>query len=154
MALPHPDLVIRAHGRVVLVDTGVGNDRERPGMPGFAHWHTDFLAQLKTVGVTPEAVDVVLNTHVHSDHVGWNTRLADEGFVPTFPNAVYLVPQDDYDYFHPASAENLRPPESDDERQRFAGIQQLFADSIAPVERSGQLGAGAAGTIFAGCPFP
>lgn len=131
--------VIRAGGHIILVDTGVGNDRERPGMPAFAHWHTDFIERLREVGVDPADVDIVINTHIHSDHVGWNTRLADGVFVPTFPNAVYLVPQDDYDYFHPANAAKSRPPETEDERRRFAGMQQLFADSIAPVERSGQL---------------
>lgn len=131
--------VIRAAGRTVLVDTGVGNDRERPGMPAFAHWHTDFLARLQAAGVEPADVDVVINTHIHSDHVGWNTRLVDGAFVPTFPNAVYLAPQDDYDYFSPDHAADRRPPATEDERRRFAGVQQLFADSITPVERSGQL---------------
>lgn len=131
--------VIRAAGRIVLVDTGVGNDRERPGMPAFAHWHTDFLARLQAAGVDPAEVDVVINTHIHSDHVGWNTRLVDGTFVPTFPNAVYLVPQDDHDYFSPGNAAHRRPPETDDERRRFAGMRQLFADSITPMERSGQL---------------
>ncbi|HEX7324726.1 MAG TPA: MBL fold metallo-hydrolase [Rhodanobacteraceae bacterium] len=131
--------VIRAAGRTVLVDTGVGNDRERPGMPAFAHWHTDFLARLEAADVDPARVDVVINTHIHSDHVGWNTRLVDGAFVPTFPNAVYLAPQDDYDYFSPDNVANRRPPETEDERRRFAGVQQLFADSITPVERTGQL---------------
>lgn len=131
--------VIRAAGRIALVDTGVGNDRDRPGVPAFAHWHTDFLARLQDVGVDPAEVDVVINTHIHSDHVGWNTHLVDGAFVPTFPNAVYLVPQADYDYFNPDNAAKQRPPGTDDERRRFAGMQQLFADSIAPIERSGQL---------------
>lgn len=131
--------VIRAAGRTILVDTGVGNDRERPGMPAFAHWHTDFLARLEAAEVDPARVDVVINTHIHSDHVGWNTRLIDGVFVPTFPNAVYLAPQDDYDYFSPGNAANRRLPKTEDERRRFAGTQQLFADSITPVERAGQL---------------
>lgn len=131
--------VIRAAGRTILVDTGVGNDRERPGMPAFAHWHTDFLARLHAAGVDPEGVDVVINTHLHSDHVGWNTQLVDGAFVPTFPNAVYLVPQQDYDYFHPDHAADRRPPQSEDEHRRLAGMRQLFADSVTPLERSGQL---------------
>ncbi len=131
--------VIRVAGQTILIDTGVGNDRERPGTPAFAHWHTDFLARLDAAAVDPARVDVVINTHIHSDHVGWNTRLVDGAFVPMFPNAVYLVPQDDYDYFNPDNVTNQRPPETEDERRRFAGMQQVFADSIAPVERSGQL---------------
>lgn len=131
--------VIRVAGQTILVDTGVGNDRERPGTPAFAHWHTDFLARLDAAAVDPARVDVVINTHIHSDHVGWNTHLVDGSFMPTFPNAVYLVPQDDYDYFNPDNAANQRPPETEDEQRRFAGIEQVFADSITPVERSGQL---------------
>ncbi|HEX7340513.1 MAG TPA: MBL fold metallo-hydrolase [Rhodanobacteraceae bacterium] len=131
--------VIRAAGRVVLVDTGVGNERERPGMPAFAHWHTDFLDRLAAAGVMPEDVDTVINTHIHSDHVGWNTRLVEGAFVPTFPNATYLVPQADYDYFHPGNAPRRRAPVTQEERRRFEGIRQLFADSIEPVEKSGQL---------------
>lgn len=131
--------VIRVAGCTVLVDTGVGNDRDRPQIPPFANLQTKFLDRLAAVGVAPEDVDVVINTHIHYDHVGWNTRLIDGAFVPTFPNAAYLVPQADYDYFHPANAANMRPAETEDEKRRFDGIRLVFNDSIAPVEKSGQL---------------
>jgi glyoxylase-like metal-dependent hydrolase (beta-lactamase superfamily II) len=65
--------VLRIAGRTVLIDTGVGNDRDRPQIPPFAHLHTDFLDRLAAVGVHPNTVDVVINTHIHYDHVGWNT---------------------------------------------------------------------------------
>ncbi|MFC7642903.1 MBL fold metallo-hydrolase [Streptosporangium lutulentum] len=71
--------VLRSGGRTVLVDTGVGNGRERPGSPQFHHWQGDFLGGLARAGVRPEDVDVVVNTHVHADHVGWNTVGADGG---------------------------------------------------------------------------
>jgi glyoxylase-like metal-dependent hydrolase (beta-lactamase superfamily II) len=131
--------VIRAAGRIILVDTGVGNDRERPQIPTFAHMHTDFMDRLAAAEVEPEDVDVVINTHIHYDHVGWNTRLVDGSFVPTFPNATYLVPQLDYDYYHPDNVEHMRPPETEDEQRRFEGIRLVFADSITPVEKTGQL---------------
>lgn len=131
--------VIRAAGRTILIDTGIGNDRDRPQVPSFAHLHTDFLDRLAEVGVDPHDVDIVVNTHIHYDHVGWNTRLVDGTFVPTFPNATYLVPRADYDYFHPASAANMRAPETEDERRRFTGVRLVFEDSIAPVEQAGQL---------------
>jgi glyoxylase-like metal-dependent hydrolase (beta-lactamase superfamily II) len=130
---------IRAAGRTILVDTGVGNDRDRPQVPAFAGLRTGFLDRLAEAGVAPEDVDVVINTHIHYDHVGWNTRLADETFVPTFPNATYLVPQADYDYFHPANAHKVRAPETEDERKRFDGIRLVFEDSIVPIEKAGQL---------------
>ncbi|MYS08927.1 MBL fold metallo-hydrolase [Streptomyces sp. SID6041] len=69
--------VLRSAGRTILVDTGVGNGRERPGAPQFHHWQGDFLGRLELAGVRPEDVDVVVNTHLHADHVGWNTRAAD-----------------------------------------------------------------------------
>jgi glyoxylase-like metal-dependent hydrolase (beta-lactamase superfamily II) len=131
--------VLRTAGRTILIDTGVGNDRERPQVPTFDHLHTDFLHRLAAVGVEPADVDVVVNTHIHYDHVGWNTRWDGEAWVPTFPNATYLVPQRDFDYFRPENAERMRPPRTDDEKARFAGIRLVFSDSIAPVAAAGQL---------------
>lgn len=131
--------VVRIAGRTILIDTGVGNDRDRPQIPPFANLHTNFLDRLAATGVDPAAVDVVINTHIHYDHVGWNTHLVGGQFVPTFPNATYLVPRADYDYFHPDNAATMRPPETEDERRRFTGIRLVFEDSITPVEQAGQL---------------
>lgn len=131
--------VIRTAGWTILVDTGVGNDRDRPQIPAFAHLQTDFLDRLAAAGVEPGDVDIVINTHIHYDHVGWNTNLVDGMFMPTFPNATYLVPQADYDYFHPDNTAKMRPPETRDEQRRFEGIRLVFADSITPVEQTGQL---------------
>ncbi|MBD2892193.1 MBL fold metallo-hydrolase [Actinomadura nitritigenes] len=61
------------------MDTGVGNDRERPQIPQFAGLRTDYPARLREAGVAPEDVDVVVNTHIHYDHVGWNTELRHPG---------------------------------------------------------------------------
>lgn len=71
--------VVRTRGMTVLVDTGVGNDRDRPQIPLFDHLNTGFLSRLVTAGTNPHDVDIVVNTHIHYDHVGWNTRRADEG---------------------------------------------------------------------------
>jgi glyoxylase-like metal-dependent hydrolase (beta-lactamase superfamily II) len=131
--------VIRASGRTILVDTGIGNDRDRPQIPQFAHLHTDFLDRLGAAGVRPEHVDLVINTHMHSDHVGWNTRLDAGAWIPTFPNAVYLVPRADYDYYRPANVARMRPARTDDERRRLDDIRLVFADSIEPIESAGQL---------------
>ena len=67
--------VIEVDGLTVVVDTGVGNDRQRPHMPPLDHLNTGFLAALQSAGIDRNAVDVVVNTHIHSDHVGWNTML-------------------------------------------------------------------------------
>ncbi|MFD3997047.1 MBL fold metallo-hydrolase [Streptomyces sp. NPDC058583] len=122
--------VLRSGGRTILVDTGVGNGRERPGAPQFHHWQGDFLGVLERAGVRPEDVDVVVNTHVHADHVGWNTRAEGRGWVPTFPNAEYLVPAADDAHFGPDNAYGGGRSQSD----RF-----VYEDSVAPLHREGRI---------------
>lgn len=135
--------VIEGGGETIVVDTGVGNDRDRPQVPPFANLQTDFLDRLDAAGVDRNAVTLVVNTHIHYDHVGWNTMLVGEGadgdWSPTFPNARYVVPERDRDYFRPENAHRMRAPQTEDERRRFEGIRLVYADSIAPVERAGQL---------------
>ncbi len=124
--------VIEVDGLTVLVDTGVGNDRERPHMPPLDHLDTDFLNGLAAAGVDRNAVDVVVNTHIHSDHVGWNTmrhnHTGADAWVPTFPNARYLVPTADYHHFAP-----------DGPGGEEAGNRLVFDDSVAPIAAAGQL---------------
>ncbi|WKX69122.1 MBL fold metallo-hydrolase [Streptomyces sp. XD-27] len=121
--------VLRSGGRTVLVDTGVGNGRERPGSPRFHHWQGDFLGRLAGAGIRPQDVDVVVNTHVHGDHVGWNTSGTDGEWVPTFPNAQYLIPAADDAHFGPDNAYGNGLREDD---------RLIYEDSIAPVHRAGQ----------------
>ncbi|MGE0221340.1 MBL fold metallo-hydrolase [Mycolicibacterium sp.] len=117
--------VIQVDGLTVLVDTGAGNDRDRPHMPPLHRLSTGYLAELAAAGVRPEDVDVVINTHLHTDHVGWNTRRSGDvgagGWVPTFPNARYLMPELDYRYFAPDA-----PGASE-------GMRIVFEDSVLPV---------------------
>ncbi|HWO63246.1 MAG TPA: MBL fold metallo-hydrolase [Umezawaea sp.] len=120
--------VVRSEGRTILVDTGVGNGKERPYMPFFAHLDTDFLADLAKAGVRPEDVDVVVNTHLHGDHVGWNTRLDGSAWVPTFPNARYLLARADFDYWNPLNEHRTRSGRK---------MQNVFEDSVAPVHEAG-----------------
>ena len=130
--------VLRSEGKVVLVDTGVGNDRVRPQVPQFGGLHTDFLDRLRQAGVRPEDVDVVVNTHIHYDHVGWNTRLEGDEWIPTFPNATYLMPRLDHDYFDPAGDGPGRAPRDEHEQMRWEGGKLVFNDSVLPVTRAGQ----------------
>lgn len=131
--------VVHGRGHTIVVDTGVGNDRERPQVPTFDHLSTDFLHRLDQAGVDRDEVDLVVNTHIHYDHVGWNTALVDGRWAPTFPNARYLVPARDRDYFRPENASAMRAPRTADEKARFDGIRLVYADSITPIEQSGQL---------------
>jgi glyoxylase-like metal-dependent hydrolase (beta-lactamase superfamily II) len=78
---------VQADGMTVAVDTGAGNGKDRPGQPLFGGLSTSYLENLVSAGVQPENVDVAINTHLHADHVGWNTRRDDSRWVPTFPNA-------------------------------------------------------------------
>ncbi|GAA0934589.1 MBL fold metallo-hydrolase [Pseudonocardia zijingensis] len=120
--------LLRSEGRTILVDTGVGNHKERPYAPVWSRLDTDFLDNLAAAGVRPEDVDVVVNTHLHIDHVGWNTVLDGRSWVPTFPNATYLVAQRDFDFWDPA---NGHP-------SVFGrGNQNVFEDSVAPVHEAG-----------------
>ena len=85
--------VIRSQGKTILCDTGCG-----PGPIAFLNNATgDLLNDMRAKGVDPASVDVVLHTHLHGDHVGWN--LTADG-KPNFPNARYLAPQVDWDYFN------------------------------------------------------
>ena len=131
--------VLKSEGRTIVIDTGVGNSKDRPQVPTLAGLRTPFLTHLAEAGVEPADVDLVINTHIHYDHVGWNTTLVDGRWVPTFPNATYLVPQADYDYFRPENSEEMRAPRTEDEQARFEGIRLVFADSIEPVAAAGQL---------------
>lgn len=113
--------VIEVDGLTVLVDTGVGDGRERPGIPVLNDLETGFLAALADAGFHPDDVDVVVNTHLHTDHVGWNTRSRDGQWVPTFPNARYVMPEADYRFFAP------------DGVGATDAMRIVFSDSILPV---------------------
>jgi glyoxylase-like metal-dependent hydrolase (beta-lactamase superfamily II) len=88
--------VVRAGGYVVVVDTGVGNGKQRRAAR-MNRLNTLVPAWLEAAGAGPNEVTHVLHTHLHTDHVGWDTRLDGEKWVPTFPNAEYLYPKVDYD---------------------------------------------------------
>ncbi|MFJ9697330.1 MBL fold metallo-hydrolase [Kitasatospora sp. NPDC101183] len=132
--------VVRDGERTVLVDTGVGDGRERPSTPMFHRREGGFLTLLEQAGVRPEDVDVVVNTHLHADHVGWNTRW-DEGtrdWVPAFPNATYYLPAADREFFDPAAAHPARTAADGPGAAKWAEWDLVFADSVAPVLASGQ----------------
>ncbi|GAA1319261.1 MBL fold metallo-hydrolase [Pseudonocardia xinjiangensis] len=121
--------VLRSTGRTVLVDTGAGDGRERPGMaPYFHHRQDDLLGRLRGSGVRPEDIDVVVNTHLHVDHVGWNTFGADGTWAPTFPNAQYLIPAADDFHFGPQNSYGGGTQEVE---------RLIYEDSVAPVHQAG-----------------
>ncbi len=119
--------LIRDRGRTILVDTGAGNDKDRPHARYFDRLRTPYLDRLAAAGVTPEAVDYVLLSHLHVDHVGWNTRLTDGAWVPTFPNARYVFSRREYEFFS--------DPANRSERNRTSA--QAQEDSVDPVIAAG-----------------
>jgi glyoxylase-like metal-dependent hydrolase (beta-lactamase superfamily II) len=131
--------VIEVDGMTVVVDTGVGNDRQRPHMPPLDHLNTGFLAACESAGIDRNAVDVVVNTHIHSDHVGWNTMRDNDTWVPTFPNARYVVPAADYHHFAPDGPAATQSPRTAEEAVAQRGNQLVFADSVLPIDEAGQL---------------
>lgn len=122
--------LVRSGGRTILVDTGAGDDKERPQQAPFHHKRSDYLGALERAGARPEDIDTVVCTHLHGDHVGWNTRLVDGQWVPTFPNATYVLPRADFEYFKPGNLPANR---------RGAGMDNIYEDSVQPVADAGQV---------------
>ena len=118
--------LIEADGQRILFDTGAGNDKDRPGIGVFSNLHTDFLGQLAAAGFSRESIDIVVCSHLHIDHVGWNTMLVDGKWVPTFPNARYVFPVIDRGAWDPAGPQYAM--------MRGAAVNaQVFEDSVAPI---------------------
>lgn len=120
LILPVQGFLLKTPTHNILVDSCVGNDKTHPNSPGW-HKRSDgrFVAALGAAGVGFGDIDYVLCTHLHSDHIGWNTRLQDGRWVPTFPNARYLMPA------------------ADEEFQR-AGGNDAYQESVLPVVAAGR----------------
>ncbi len=91
-------LVIESLGKRIIVDTCIGNDKPRSN-PRWSKLNLPFLDNLKKAGYAREAIDAVVCTHLHVDHVGWNTMLKDGKWVPTFPNARYVIGGVEWDFW-------------------------------------------------------
>ncbi|MDD9934021.1 MAG: MBL fold metallo-hydrolase [Myxococcales bacterium] len=99
--------VIEADGMCMVVDTCVGNDKERD-IRGWNMRQGPFLSDLEGAGFAPESIDRVMCTHLHVDHVGWNTRRVDGPWKPTFPNARYLFEQRELAHWQAAESRSQR----------------------------------------------
>ncbi len=120
--------LIRTPHHTILVDTCVGNDKNRPSTKPWHRQQTPWLDHLATAGVQPGDIDFVLCTHLHVDHVGWNTQLVDGRWVPTFPNAKYLFQKDEYAFWQKEQSGAGRSGANDG----------CFEDSVLPVMAAGQ----------------
>lgn len=91
-------LVVETPARRIIVDTCIGNDKQR-NIPTWNKLQLPFLQDLEQAGYPRESIDTVLCTHLHVDHVGWNTMLVDGQWLPTFPGARYLMGREEYEYW-------------------------------------------------------
>jgi glyoxylase-like metal-dependent hydrolase (beta-lactamase superfamily II) len=100
--------VVRTPHHTMLIDSCVGNDKERPSIPMWSRLKSDaYMNALAAAGLSVGDIDLVMCTHLHVDHVGWNTRLENGRWVPTFPNARYLFSRKELAYW---SEQNSRAP--------------------------------------------
>ncbi len=112
--------LVRTARHTILIDTCIGCDKTNTRIPSWAN-RTDqsWLGRLAGTGVGPEQIDYVFCTHLHADHSGWNTRLLDGRWVPTFPNARYIFARTEVEH-----AERTGSPQ--------------YAENVLPVIRAGQ----------------
>jgi len=117
-------LVVETPLRRIVVDTGLGNDKEGRDVPAWNHRKTPFLEIMTAAGFPPDSIDTVLCTHLHVDHVGWNTRLEGNQWVPTFAKARYLFGKTEYEYWRDHSGEPDKAA--------------VFRDSVKPIMDAGK----------------
>jgi len=116
-------LVIETPTRRMIVDTCLGNDKEGRDVPTWNNLSGPFLKDLAAAGFARETIDTVMCTHLHVDHVGWNTMKVDGRWVPTFPKARYLMGKREFDYWR-------------DQTEKHDQVL-IFADSVKPVFDAG-----------------
>ena len=119
--------VVKTGRHNILIDACIGNDKERPSRPQWHRMRTSYIADLAQCGLAVEDVDYVMCTHLHWDHVGWNTRLADGRWVPTFPQARYVMARREFEHWQGVHDSGADTPHA-----------TAFADSILPVVATGQ----------------
>jgi glyoxylase-like metal-dependent hydrolase (beta-lactamase superfamily II) len=116
--------LVKSPEHTILIDTGIGNDKLRAA-PMFNQLRTPFLERLREAGASPDDIDIVLLTHLHTDHVGWNTRLVEGQWVPTFRNAQYVFSRIEYEALNMLS-------------QSGGASRGFFEDSVQPIVAAGQ----------------
>jgi len=118
--------LLRQSGQNILIDSCVGADKDRPNHP---NWHRrdgiEWLEALDKEGLKPEDIDIVMCTHLHADHVGWNTKLENGSWVPTFKNAQYVCGRHEYNYWSDTYKETDK--------------HGAYEDSVLPIVQKGQM---------------
>ena len=119
--------LLKTPNGTILIDACAGDGKPR-SLDRYNNLHSRFLERLAAAGCRPEDIDIVVCTHMHVDHVGWNTRLVEGRWKPTFPNAKYLFSRTEYEYW--ASEDTRRTTAASD-------IAQIHGDSVAPIFEAG-----------------
>jgi len=125
--------VVESQGSRIIVDTCVGNDKER-GNAAWNHLKLPFLERLTAAGFPPDSIDTVLCTHLHLDHVGWNTRWDGSKWVPTFPNARYLFGRTEFEHW---TSERYTSGDMPDQVIALAEQGVVMVDSVLPILNAG-----------------
>ncbi len=120
--------LLQLDGHKILIDGCCGNQKSRPQRPFWNMLNTPWLDRLAAAGARPDEVDLVMCTHLHHDHVGWNTQLRDGKWVPTFPNARYVFSKLDFDYFQKLDSDPANEP------TEFGS----FRECVVPVVEAGR----------------
>jgi glyoxylase-like metal-dependent hydrolase (beta-lactamase superfamily II) len=115
--------IVETPGRKIIIDTCVGNDKQNRMLPAWNNLDKPFLQDIAAAGAPAESVNMVICTHLHVDHVGWNTRLADGKWVPTFTNARYVFGKREYEHWKADRTSETRT--------------QVFEDSVQPIVDAG-----------------
>ena len=123
--------ILKTPHHTILIDACVGNHKDRPERPTWHRQRFGYIEAMAALGVRPEDIDFVCCTHLHADHVGWNTRLQEGRWVPTFTNARYVFAKAEYEHWERAHRESIEQ-----------GLPVLnhgsFADSVLPVVDAGR----------------
>ena len=117
-------LVLETPKHRIVVDTGLGNDKQGRNVPTWNNRNEPFLEKLTAAGFAPDSIDTVLCTHLHVDHVGWNTKLVGGKWVPTFARARYVFGRSEYEHWRDHSVEEAHVA--------------VFNDSVKPIMDAGK----------------
>jgi glyoxylase-like metal-dependent hydrolase (beta-lactamase superfamily II) len=158
--------VVKTPHHTILIDSCIGNDKPRPNRPNW-NMKTDdsYMRALAAAGISVGDIDYVMCTHLHVDHVGWNTRLENGRWVPTFPKAKYVFAKTEFDYWIETNAKTPVPPIVDSvmpiveaKRHEVVGDEHAIGDHVrilptpghTPGHSAFRLGRGKDDAVFSG----